>query len=413
MSWCVRGFFALLAVASIAGLLNTAACTRRGKSSDLPPTAPPLTTLNVNPKTGDDTTGNGSTDKPFKTLTKALAVVKSSITTGLTVQLQPGAYTRASGEIFPIVIPTGVTIDGSGYGTGPLQPTAAFVSGFGEDLTFEQIIGQPSSHKAYATLEVAPDVTGVQVNRLYIGAPALSISPSASYASVDGLGAFTAAHVTFAAATKSTLPHAGGVMLPGGSITCTGCALLGTGFALLAFSANGFHPTATLNGQPSESIVGANVGIYTDGTANVTSSFQTFQSKQYSYRDSFTAPVTSPVPSPLLPSIDFGGGSTQSPGGNIFIAAHGITSEISIVTRNAQVFALANTWNPLTQGSNAHGQYPHMKVFGQGARGRNVTIAGYATASRLEVGPPAPPSPTPNPSFSPGSPSPFPSPTPT
>jgi hypothetical protein len=202
-------------------------------------------------------------------------------------------------------------------------------------------------------------------------------------------------------------------MLPGGSVTCTACTLLGGGYALLAFSAQGHQPSVTLNGQPAESIVGGNIGIYTDGTAQVISSYQTFQSKLFGYRDSFTAPpMASPQPSPPLAAVDFGGGtSLQSPGGNVFIAAHGITSEISVVTSNVRVSALANTWNPLTQGSNAHGQYPHLRFFRQGAHGRNITIASYASGSNVAVGPPPQPSPTPNPSFSPGSPSPGPSPT--
>jgi Protein of unknown function (DUF1565) len=409
MTWCVRAFFLLLAGASIAGLIDTAACTRRGHSTIIPPTATPLTTLMVNPKTGNDTTGNGSPTNPFKTLTKALAFVKSETVTGLTIELQPGAYTTASGELFPIVIPTGVTINGSGYGTGPRQSDAAFVTGYGEDLNYEAIVGHPSSHQAFATLEVGPDVTEVQMNRLYIGAPSLSIPGSASYASMDDLGSLTASHVTFAAATRTTLAHAGGLMLPGGSVNCTACTLLGGGYAVLAFTAQGFHPAVTLNGQPAQSIVAGGVGILTDGTANIIASYQTFQSKLYGYRDSFPAPITSPQPSPLLGSVDFGGGtSLQSPGGNVFIAAHGITSEISVTTANAQIYALANTWNPLTQGSNAHGQYPRMRVFRQGAHGRNITITSYA--SRVEVGPPPPPSPSPSPGGS-SSPSPGPSPT--
>ena len=410
MSWCVRAFFAILAAASIAGLIDTAACTRRGHSTIIPPTATPLTTLMVNPKTGNDTTGNGSPTSPFKTLTKALTVVKAETVTGLTIELQPGAYTTASGELFPIVIPTGVTINGSGYGTGPRQANAAFVSGSGEDLNYETIVGHPSSHTAFATLEVGPDVTEVQINRLYIGAPSLSIPGNAGYASMDGLGSFVASHVTFAAATRSTLPHVGGLIVPGGVVTCTACTLLGGGYALLAFSAQGEEPSVTLNGQPSESIIGGNIGIYTDGTATIDSSYQTFQSKEYGYRDTFIAPVTSPQPSPLFPTIDFGHGPAASAGGNVFIAAHGITSEISVATSNAEIYALANTWNPLTQGSNSHGQYPHSRTFRQGAHGRNITIASSANASAVFVGPPPPPSPSPSPGGS-TSPSPFPSPT--
>ena len=111
-----------------------------------------MTTLIVNPKTGNDTTGNGSADKPFKTLTRAMVAVKASTTGGLTISLSPGIYGTANGEVFPIVVPTGVTIAGTGYGRGPRQPSAAYVAGSGEDLAYEQILGRPSSHQAFATL---------------------------------------------------------------------------------------------------------------------------------------------------------------------------------------------------------------------------------------------------------------------
>jgi hypothetical protein len=411
MFWCVRSFFVLLAAVSLVALIDTAACTRRGGSGTTPPTATPLTTLVVNPKTGNDTTGNGSSTNPFKTLTKAISVVAKSTTIGLTIQLMPGAYTAANGEVFPIVIPTAVTIDGSGYGGGAHGTNASFITGAGEDLAYEKLIGRTSTHQAFATLEVAQGVSGVQINRLYIGDAVFNVPASASYAAMDALGSFDASSDAFAAGTPLTRTHVAGLMVPGGAVvTSTGCNILGSTYALLAFSVGGLSPTITLSGQPSQSAVGGQIGILTDGTASIGSSFQTFQSSQYGYRDAFVAPVTSPQPSPVEAGIDFGGGPEGSSGGNVFIGAKSVLSEISVTTQNSTVYALANTWNPSTQGTNVHGQYPRMLVFVPPTTGKNVTISGVATGSSVEVGPPAPPTPTPNPSSIPSS---IPSPSPT
>jgi hypothetical protein len=413
MFWCVRSFFALLAAVSLVALIDTAACTRRGGSGTTPPTATPLTTFVVNPKTGSDTTGNGSSTNPFKTLTKALSVVAKSSSVGLTIQLLPGAYTAANGEVFPIVIPTAVTIDGSLYGGGAHGANASFVTGAGEDLAYEKLIGRTSTHQAFATLEIAQGVSGVQINRLYIGDAVFNVPASASYAAMDALGSFDASSDAFAAGTVLTHTHVAGMMVPGGSIvTCTGCNILGSTYALLAFSLGGLSPTITLGGQPSQSAVGGQIGIFTDGTASIGSSFQTFQSSQYGYRDAFVAPVTvgSPPPSPVEAGIDFGGGPEGSSGGNVFIGAKSVLSEISVTTQSSTVYALANTWNPSTQGTNVHGQYPHMIVFGSPTAGKNVSVSRTASGSSVEVGPPAPPTPSTNPSSIPSS---IPSPSPT
>lgn len=70
-------------------------------------------TLYVNPATGKDN-NTGSATSPFKTLTKSLAFAKN----GTTIKLVNGTYNTASGEIFPIVIPTGVIVLGDEAGKG-------------------------------------------------------------------------------------------------------------------------------------------------------------------------------------------------------------------------------------------------------------------------------------------------------
>lgn len=62
----------------------------------------------VNPSVGDDTTGNGSDRTPFKTITQALRVA-----TGNTViMLAPGTYSTETGEVFPLMLKAGISIQG-------------------------------------------------------------------------------------------------------------------------------------------------------------------------------------------------------------------------------------------------------------------------------------------------------------
>ncbi len=65
------------------------------------------TLLYVNPSTGNDS-ASGSQSAPFKTLTKAIVQAPA----GATLRLAPGTYNSASGETFPIVIPTNITVIG-------------------------------------------------------------------------------------------------------------------------------------------------------------------------------------------------------------------------------------------------------------------------------------------------------------
>lgn len=66
-----------------------------------------MTTFYVNPVTGNDR-GNGSSNAPFKTFTRALdrALPKT------TIYLAPGTYSTTTQEKFPLVVSTGVTVIG-------------------------------------------------------------------------------------------------------------------------------------------------------------------------------------------------------------------------------------------------------------------------------------------------------------
>lgn len=393
MPWLSRAFLLTLVAAAVAG----SGCTRYGKPTPVTPTASPLTTIDVNPVSGSDTTGNGSSEKPFKTLTKALHVVKNSTLTNLNVVLAPGAYTTTSGETFPIVVPTGVTINGSGYGAG--FAGGSFVNGIGEDVALEKLLhALPGT--IFATLEIAGNVTSVAINNVYAGVSRFTESATASYATLDVLGAGSIGHSTLGAGTFfGTHPKRVGVVVPSGTFGCVGCAIGGGGAAILAYSLPGASaPVISLGGQPSQSTIGGGIGVATDGTASVTAAFQTFRSKTTGYQDS-VVPLASPSSSVTLGSVDFGNGPNLSQGGNNFINVG--TTGIWVTLPLAQVTAEGDTWTPNAQGADSHGQYQRQRIFNAGTNGKNVTVAARASGAGVIVGPIPPSTPTPAPTGSP------------
>lgn len=83
-----------------------------------------IVTLYVNPVTGNDK-NTGLRLAPLKTLTCALRSIKSPKTI---IQLAPGTYNAASGEIFPLVIPASVMVLGNEANKGQ----GILISGSGE-----------------------------------------------------------------------------------------------------------------------------------------------------------------------------------------------------------------------------------------------------------------------------------------
>ena len=83
-------------------------------------------TVFVNPQTGSNT-NNGSDNSPFKTLTHALSVAS----TNSIIKLAPGNYTSNSGEVFPIQLKSGVTVQGEPSDRGQnviIQGSGLFLS---------------------------------------------------------------------------------------------------------------------------------------------------------------------------------------------------------------------------------------------------------------------------------------------
>jgi hypothetical protein len=415
--WLARLFFAVVAALAVAGVVSGTACTRWGHPGPVPPTITPLMSIYVDAETGSDTSGNGSIDKPFKTLTKAVEVLDSSkslSTSGVTIYMSPGDYDAANGEKFPIVIPTSVSLMGSGFGAGPT--TGTFVNGQGEDTIFEKLV-HAAPHSAYATLVVVAPAS-VSITDVYLGASKISLRANAFYASLDDIGTVSGTTSSFGAGVTSRLRNVNAIIEPGGTLTCASCLIRGNDFGIGAFSIPAPSPSAspyssaspytgtpsiTLSHSTTDSTIGAKiVDILTDGSANVTASGEHFERGEYAYNDSFK-PV---VPTTVRGTIDFGGGAASSTGGNVFIGAH--ISEIFVTRRFETISALDDTWNPNEQKANRFGQYARTMHFGAGAKGQNVTIYRNATGSTVTVGPA--PVPTPTPSITPSV---SPSPTPT
>jgi hypothetical protein len=404
---------------ALAALVSGTACTRWGKPSAIPATITPISSIHVNPTTGSDTSGNGSLDKPYKTLTKAVEVLSSSkLSSSIVIYLANGDYTAANGEKFPIVIPTAVTITGMNFGSGARRGT--FIDGFGQDTLFEELVHAPP-RSAYTTLEIAAGIK-VTMSEIYLGASTLKLPSShASYWSLDVLGELDAMLSNFGAGAVSLVPSASGALLAGGTLNCASCEIRGNEFGIGALSVTvpistaypstspSSSPSATPSSEPSapsmtlthsngDSTIGAKVvDIVTDGSIDVTVSGETFEGGKYAFEDSLQPIIGVPVPG----AVDFGGGFTDSPGGNIFLGAR--VSEISIVRASETITALDDTWNPSQQGASRHGQYRRMFTFGAGAHGKNVTILHNARGSTVTVGPAVLPTPTPSigPSISP------------
>jgi hypothetical protein len=405
--WFARLFFALVAVLAASGILGGTACTRWGQPGPALPSLAPLSALYVDPVAGSDATGNGSMTKPYRTLTKAVAVftaAKVLAPNGVIIHLNSGTYDAANGEQFPIVVTKTVSIDGTNFGHGPMS--GSFINGVGEDTIFEKIVGAPA-HTAYTTLEVAPPAT-LSVQNIYVGATKISLGAKAFYASVDVLASLTGQDSSFAAGIVSAFKNVDGVLVAGGTFNCTSCQIHGNDFGiggvsvpLVTASPYAAAPSITLSRAVGDSFVAAKlIDVATDGSVDVVASDEKFQRAAYAFTD-----VLSPfIASTTRGAIDFGGGFSGSPGGNNFIGAR--KTEIFLTRRSETVSALDDTWNPRQQGATRGGNYTRARTFSAGAAGKNVTIRQNAVGTTVMVGPAIVPTPTP-------SSSPSPSPTPT
>ncbi|AFY43834.1 DUF1565 domain-containing protein [Nostoc sp. PCC 7107] len=98
-------------------------------------------TFYVNPLTGNSS-NSGSQQAPFKTITQALKVA----TPDTTIQLTDGNYSVASGEVFPLTIPSGVQVIGNEANKGSsilIEGSGNYLSRTfaGQNVTFVMLDG--------------------------------------------------------------------------------------------------------------------------------------------------------------------------------------------------------------------------------------------------------------------------------
>jgi Protein of unknown function (DUF1565) len=408
MRFLPRVGFALLVSMALGTVLGS--CTHRGTPAPVPSqTAVPTSRIvYVNAKTGNDK-NNGSQTTPYKTVTRALAAVASPGPIPVQdIEIASGDYNVANGEKFPLQIPatTVLTINGSLYGRG--QSHGAFIDGAGEDTVYEKIVDAPAG-TYYTTVEIGSVATGITMTNLYVGAAAPKLPlATTQYHAVDLMGVMTGTTSSFDAPPKAGVPRLNGILVPGGTLTCTSCAIGGTGYAIAAFSLADSTcpstqcPAVTLSGASGtgQGSVAGSTGIRTDGTATIIVSNQSFSSSTVAFADDYPPMVTGGV-TPV--NVDFGQGpeSPNSSGGNVFIGAK--KTEISLGLANEEVTGFGDTWTPNVQGSGPHGVYKVDQNFDAGKSGMNFTIADGLANTRVRVGPfkQATPTPSTSPSTSP------------
>lgn len=93
------------------GTMTLGALTQTATANDVTATAAVNSrVIYVNPATGTDSPNAGTSEAaPLRSITSALLMA----TAGTVVQLAPGSYTANTGEVFPLVVPAGVTLKGN------------------------------------------------------------------------------------------------------------------------------------------------------------------------------------------------------------------------------------------------------------------------------------------------------------
>ncbi|MBD2446755.1 DUF1565 domain-containing protein [Nostoc sp. FACHB-152] len=124
------GLTALLVAATGSTLLTSAA--NAGASPNVLAQAPATAkVIYINPATGQDNASAGATEgAPYKTITFALTQAQP----GTIIRLAPGNYTQESGETFPLLLKSGVTLQGDESTKG--QGTVITGAGFYTSRTF-------------------------------------------------------------------------------------------------------------------------------------------------------------------------------------------------------------------------------------------------------------------------------------
>jgi len=139
--------------------------------------------------TGDDITGDGSCQKPYMTITAALAA--PAVTSGTVVWVAPGNYTAALGEVFPIQLPAGVSLvgDETNKGQGAIATSVVggtAIGGSGQYQNYEATIF-PSANSVIAGLELTNPSLSVYGNTLLLLNDSVTIRNNSVVNGEDGI----------------------------------------------------------------------------------------------------------------------------------------------------------------------------------------------------------------------------------
>lgn len=88
---------------------SVAPTSRIAQRPTAPTAAQTQVVIRVNPQIGNDAKADGSEQAPFRTLTQALQAAQSNTL----IQLTAGTYSSETGEVFPIALKAGVTVQGN------------------------------------------------------------------------------------------------------------------------------------------------------------------------------------------------------------------------------------------------------------------------------------------------------------
>lgn len=290
----------LLVMAGMVGLLVTA-CGGGSTGAVTPagvPSAIQGKSFYVNPATGSDTTGDGSVNAPYKTLTKAIQMASAiAATSGANIYAASGLYSTVSGETFPIKPTKGDNI----IGTGIAQISGTGVATFGGG----NLSGYALSYAVFFSSGVAANMTS------------MSIGGSQETIGVDN------ATVTLSNNSLSGSTDVAMVVSDGAHLTLSGNTVNNGVWGLLL-------------ADPTTVVVARGNSILTQNM------------------DAIHIGYTSAVPGTALDL-----GTATNPGNNTILgSATGMGLNLANVSATSGVVqAVGNTWHPNIQGANFAGHY--------------------------------------------------------
>ena len=210
------------------------------------------------------------------------------------------------------------------------------------------------------------------------------------------LGNLSAKLSNFGSGTVSYAPQVSGALVAGGTLSWLRVEIQGNDFGIGAFSVTVPVSTAYPSGTPSRypsstpssepaapsvtlshssgdsTIAAKTVDCVTDAEHRRNRFGGRLRARQICVRRFVPADVEVPISG----TVDFGGGISDSPGGNIFLGAR--LSEISLVRSSETISALDDTWNPSQQGANPSERHTENGGLRIRRPGKNVTIRGNA-----------------------------------